>query len=153
MRNIGEAARAADLPTKTVRYYADVGLVAPRARSGSGYRLYSDEEIEKLVFIRRARRFGFSIEACRELLDLYADEDRASADVKRIASAHLSAIDAQMRELQALRDELGALVDACKGDERPSCPIIRGLSKNGGKKREPDRSQSGGPASRADRAR
>lgn len=128
MFNIGEAAQTAGLPTKTVRYYADVGLVTPRARSEAGYRLYSDQEIAKLVFIRRARSFGFSIEDCRELLDLYADQSRASADVKHIASQHVAALDAKMKELQALRDELGALVEACRGDERPNCPIIDGLA-------------------------
>lgn len=128
MRSIGEAAAAAGLPTKTVRYYADSGLLTPRTRSAAGYRLYSDDEIAKLVFIRRARSFGFSIDACRSLLDLYADDARASADVKRIAQAHLAALDQRMRELEALRDELGALVDACQGDARPSCPILSGLA-------------------------
>ena len=128
MKNIGEAAKAADLPVKTVRYYADIGLVAPSARSEAGYRLYSEAEIARLVFIRQARSFGFSVDASRELLSLYADASRASADVKRIASRHVETLDAKMRELQALRDKLGALVEACQGDDRPDCPIIESLA-------------------------
>lgn len=126
--NIGAAARAAGLPVKTVRYYADIGLVTPEARSESGYRQYSSTELNKLVFARRTRAFGFSIEETRELLGLYEDQARSSADVKRIASQHLEQIETRMQELQALRDELAHLVNACHGDERPDCPILSGLS-------------------------
>ncbi|MEM9267862.1 MAG: Cu(I)-responsive transcriptional regulator [Pseudomonadota bacterium] len=122
--NISAAAKAAGLPTKTVRYYADIGLVAPAARSETGYRTYDDPSVRKLTFVRRARAFGFSIEACRELLDLYEDEGRASAEVKRIASARLEEIRAKQAEMQRLADELAHLVEACHGDHRPDCPII-----------------------------
>lgn len=128
MKTIGEAAAAAGLPAKTVRYYADIGLIAPNARSASGYRLYGRDAIAKLIFVRRAREFGFSIEGCRELLSLYEDRDRSSADVKRLAARHLSELDGRMRELMALRDELAALVEACRGDDRPDCPILHGLA-------------------------
>lgn len=128
MRNIGQAAEVSGLPTKTVRYYADVGLVTPKARSDAGYRLYSDDEVARLVFIRRARSFGFSIDACRELLALFADKNRASAEVKRLAAGHLRELDQRMRELRALRSELGALVEACRGDQDPDCPIIESLA-------------------------
>ena len=92
MLNIGEAARAVDLPTKTVRYYADVGLVRPSGRSESGYRLYSDVELRKLVFVRKARSFGFSVDECRELLRLYEDRDRSSRDVKELAMERIRQI-------------------------------------------------------------
>ena len=122
--NISQAAKAAGLPTKTVRYYADVGLVAAQGRSGAGYRTYSDREVRKLIFARRAREFGFSIEECRELLGLYQKDDRTSADVKQIASKRLAEIEQKQRELQSLHDELSNLVMACRGDNRPECPII-----------------------------
>ena len=122
--NISAAADAAGLPVKTVRYYADIGLVAAPSRSASGYRTYDDASIRKLAFIRRAREFGFNIGECRELLDLYEDQNRSSADVKQIASKKLEEIRAKQRELQALHDDLSHLVDSCNGDHQPECPII-----------------------------
>lgn len=127
--NIGAAAHAAGLPVKTVRYYADIGLVTPSARDPNGYRKYTDDELAKLVFARRARAFGFSIDEVRELLDLYEDRNRSSADVKRIAEHRLETIEERMRELEALRTELTRLVEACRGDERPDCPIISSFAK------------------------
>ena len=125
--NISAASIAAGLPVKTVRYYADIGLVSASSRTASGYRIYDDGAVRKLVFIRRAREFGFSIDECRELLSLYEDQHRSSADVKRIASKRLGEIAKKQQELQSLHDELAHLVDACRGDDRPDCPIIDGL--------------------------
>ncbi len=122
--NISNAAAASGLPTKTVRYYADIGLVDATGRSESGYRHYDEAAIRKLAFVRRSREFGFSIDQCRELLDLYQDSNRTSAEVKRIASGRLEEIREKQRELQRLHDELHHLVMACNGDERPTCPII-----------------------------
>jgi len=126
--NIGVAAREAGLPTKTVRYYADIGLVAPQARADNGYRAYGPTEVQRLNFVRRARAFGFSVEECRELLGLYADRNRASADVKALTLQRIARIEAQMAELRALRDDLQRLADACKGDGKPDCPILNGLA-------------------------
>ena len=126
--NIGTAARESGLPTKTVRYYADIGLVAAHGRGENGYRAYGPGEIRRLQFVRRARAFGFSVEECRELLGLYADRDRASADVKRLTLQRIERLEAQMRELQALRDDLKRLANACKGDGAPDCPILNGLA-------------------------
>ena len=81
--NISAASKTADLPVKTVRYYADIGLVSAPFRSEAGYRTYDDGSVRKLVFVRRAREFGFSVDECRELLSLYEDQHRSSADVKR----------------------------------------------------------------------
>ena len=125
--NISAVADAAGLPVKTVRYYSDIGLVPAPARSAAGYRSYDDAAVRKLVFVRRAREFGFSVEECRELLDLYEDRHRSSADVKRIAARRLDEIAKKQRELQSLHDELAHLVEACRGDHRPDCPIIDGL--------------------------
>ena len=122
--NISQAAKATDLPVKTVRYYADIGLVEPASRSDAGYRIYDDAALRKLAFIRRARAFGFSIDDCRELLGLYSDPDRSSADVKRVAERQLEEIDRKAKELAALREELAHLVHACRGDTRPDCPIM-----------------------------
>ena len=126
--NIGAASKASGLPTKTVRYYADIGLVEPPSRTGAGYRSYDESAVRKLSFVRRARAFGFSIDECRGLLALYEDSHRSSADVKRIARARLDEIERKQRELQYLHDELAHLVDACAGDSRPDCPIIDWLA-------------------------
>jgi Cu(I)-responsive transcriptional regulator len=122
--NISKAANAADLPVKTVRYYADIDLVPAPSRSDAGYRSYDEASIRKLVFVRRARLFGFSIDECRELLGLYQDQDRTSAEVKRIATKRLTEIKEKQLELQSLHDELHHLVGTCRGDHRPDCPII-----------------------------
>ncbi|MEL6278384.1 MAG: Cu(I)-responsive transcriptional regulator [Pseudomonadota bacterium] len=134
---IGDAARAAGLPVKTVRYYADIGLVSPRSRTSSGYRDYADDDVRRLRFVRQSRAFGFNVEECRELLSLYADRSRASADVKRIAQAKVAELDLRLRELHALRDELSSLAAACQGDDRPDCPILAGLAGTQDKQRAP----------------
>ena len=126
---IGEAAKATNLPIKTVRYYADIGLVAPDGRGANGYREYDETAVEKLRFVGRARSFGFSVPECAELLSLFEDKTRASADVKRIAEAKIEALDAKLAELHALRDELARVATACAGDSRAPCPILDRFSK------------------------
>jgi Cu(I)-responsive transcriptional regulator len=122
--NISAASKAAGLPVKTVRYYGDIGLVQAPSRTEAGYRIYNDVAVRKLVFVRRSRAFGFSIEECRELLALYQDRDRTSSEVKRIAAKRLKEIEVKQRELQSLHDELAHLVKSCRGDNMPDCPII-----------------------------
>ena len=122
--NISAASKAAGIPVKTVRYYADIGLVDAPSRSDAGYRTYDDVAVAKLVFVRRSRAFGFGIEACRELLSLYQDQDRTSSEVKRIASKRLVEIEEKQRELQSLHNELAHLVTSCRGDHMPDCPIL-----------------------------
>ena len=124
MMNISTAATAAGLPSKTVRYYADINLVPAARRSDTGYRLYDDASVRRLIFVRRSREFGFSIEECRELLGLYIDDQRPSSEVKRIASQKLAEIRKKQAELQSLHDELSHLVETCAGDHRPDCPIL-----------------------------
>ncbi|MFQ5623712.1 MAG: Cu(I)-responsive transcriptional regulator [Paracoccaceae bacterium] len=126
--NIGAAARASGLPPKTIRYYEDIGLIS-LGRRDNGYRDLSQIDTHRLIFLSRARSLGFSIEECRALLDLYADKNRASADVKRIARGHLEQIDNKIAELKAMRATLSDLVERCHGDDRPDCPIIDELSR------------------------
>ena len=125
--NIGEAATQSGLPAKTLRYYEDIGLVEPR-RSENGYREYLDHDIHKLRFLQRARSLGFTISDCRVLLSLYEDKSRASADVKSIANSHLEQVETKIQELESLRKSLKHLIDSCKGDHRPDCPILDDLS-------------------------
>ena len=125
--NIKEVGTATGLPAKTIRYYEDIGLVSPK-RQSNGYRVFSEKDQHKLAFLARARSLGFPVESCRSLLALYDDKGRASADVKQIAKEHLTEIDRKLAELSAMRDTLGHLVDACAGDHRPDCPILRDLA-------------------------
>jgi len=125
--NISEAAVACGLPAKTIRYYEEIELIRP-ARDPNGYRAFSDTDIHNLTFIARARALGFSIEDCRALLALYEDKSRASADVKKIAQRHLDQIEAKIADLSAMRDTLSHLVHACRGNHRPDCPILEGIS-------------------------
>ncbi len=121
--NVGDAARRSGLPAKTIRYYEEIGLVAPD-RLANGYRDYSEEDLHFLIFLRRARGLGFGIEECRTLMALYRDKKRASHDVREVAVAHVAAIDEKISELQAMRTTLGQLIHACHGDARPDCPIL-----------------------------
>jgi len=125
--NIGEASDRSGLPAKTIRYYEDIGLVRPE-RGGNGYRDYDLSDVHKLRFLQRSRGLGFSVEECRQLLALYEDKSRASADVKDIAQTKLTEIDQKIREMMELRRTLEHLVHACHGNDRPDCPILDGLS-------------------------
>ena len=125
--NIGDVAEASGLPAKTIRYYEDIGLVRPK-RGQNGYRAFSKADVYKLAFLSRARSLGFSIEDCRSLMSLYEDRDRASADVRNIASDHLDRITSKIAELQSLRRTLETLIHRCHGDDRPDCPILDDLS-------------------------
>ncbi len=124
--NIGEVSTHTGLPAKTIRYYEDINLITP-LRDDNGYRRFRDQDIHKLNFLGRARALGFTIDDCRTLLALYEDESRASADVKRVARDHLAQIDAKISDLRGMRDTLSHLVDACAGDDRPDCPILKDL--------------------------
>lgn len=125
--NIGDVARRSGLPAKTIRYYEEIGLIKP-LRDENGYRAFRGSDLQKLAFLARARALGFSIEDCRALLALYEDQGRTSADVKRIALAHLRQVDEKLRALQSIRGSLAVLVEACAGDLRPDCPIIDDLA-------------------------
>lgn len=125
--NIKDAAAASRLPAKTIRYYEEIGLIRP-GRTPNGYRDFSEADVHKLAFLSRARSLGFHIEDCRALLALWEDRGRASADVKRLAEAHLQEIDHKIEELQGLRAALSDLVHRCHGDARPDCPILADLA-------------------------
>ncbi len=128
--NIGDVSTRTGLPAKTIRYYEDIALIKP-LRDDNGYRRFREQDIHKLTFLGRARALGFTIEDCRTLLALYEDESRASADVKQVARGHLAQIDAKIADLKAMRDTLSHLIEACAGDDRPDCPILKDLGGNG----------------------
>ncbi|MGF1552703.1 MAG: MerR family DNA-binding protein [Paracoccaceae bacterium] len=125
--DIGAAAARSGLSVKTIRYYEEIGLVRP-ARRANGYRAFAPGEVEALAFLARARALGFSVEECRALLSLRADRGRTSADVRALAGEHLARVEDKIAELVRLRDQLGALIARCHGDERPDCAILDDLS-------------------------
>jgi MerR family copper efflux transcriptional regulator len=130
--NIGEAARQSGVTAKMIRHYEAMGLIAPGHRSEAGYRRYGEKDVHELRFIKRARGMGFALEQIRTLLSLWQDKSRASADVKRMASAHVQELEARIRELTEMRDTLARLATACHGDDRPDCPILQGLEAGSG---------------------
>ena len=105
-------------------------LIKP-LRDDNGYRRFRDQDVHKLYFLGRARALGFTIGDCRTLLALYQDETRASADVKQVARDHLTQIEAKIADLNAMRETLIHLIDACAGDDRPDCPILQDLGGKG----------------------
>jgi len=125
--NIGQAAQASGISAKMIRYYESIGLIDSATRTDAGYRVYGDKELHTLRFVRRARDLGFSVEQMHELLALWRDRDRASADVKRIALSHVEGLERKAAELQQMADTLRHLARHCKGNNRPECPIIEGL--------------------------
>lgn len=127
--NISKAALLSGLTIKAVRYYANIDLVIPNIDPRTGYRDFSNKDIAKLNFIGRARRLDFSVKECRSLIDLYDNKERSSRDVKKIANEKLKEIDERLSSMNLLRNELFSLSQACKGDDRPDCPIINNFSK------------------------
>jgi len=126
--NIGEAAKASGVSAKMIRHYEAIGLIPAPPRSDAGYRIYDDPAVHTLRFIRRSRDLGFSIERISRLLALWQDRSRASADVKRLALAHVEELERKVRELQEMAATLKHLAQNCHGDDRPDCPIIASLA-------------------------
>ena len=124
---IGQAAAASGFSERMIRHYEKIGLVAAAARRDSGYRDYDDRDVHSLRFIGRARDLGFPIEEIRQLLALWHDHSRSSADVKALALARAAELKRKAQELDAMRGALERLAAECQGDQRPDCPILHDL--------------------------
>lgn len=129
--NIGEVAQASGVSAKMIRHYESIGLIRESRRTQAGYRQYHARDMHLLRFVRRARDLGFSLAQIRQLLSLWDDPDRASADVKHLAKAHIAELDARIAALSEMRTTLVTLSRACRGDHRPDCPILQGLAESG----------------------
>ncbi len=125
--NIGQASKASGVSAKMIRYYESIDLIPRSARRESGYRDYGASDVHRLAFIRRARDLGFSIEQIRDLLRLWSDRHRSSAEVKAIALEHVTELKQRARQLDDMAEALRHLASACEGNSRPECPIIKGL--------------------------
>ena len=126
--NIGQAAKQSGVSAKMVRHYESLGLLPAVHRTDAGYRQYGEKQIHTLRFIRRARLLGFSMAEIAELLKLWQNQQRASADVKRIAEAHVADLERRIAEMQAMRQTLAELAHCCAGNHRPDCPILAELA-------------------------
>jgi len=125
--NIGQAAAASGVNAKMIRHYESIGLIEAAERSASGYRRYDRSDLNVLGFIKRARTLGFAIKDIKKLLALWQGH-RPSAEVKKVALAHIAQLDTRIVELQQMRDVIRHLADHCHGDARPTCPILRNLA-------------------------
>ena len=128
LHNIGEAAALSGMSAKMIRHYEGSGLIPAAARTMAGYRLYSDADVHRLRFVRRARSLGFSTRQVQTLLQLWSDRSRTSAEVKRLAQRHADELAARIAEMQAMQRTLETLARRCHGDDRPDCPILDDLS-------------------------
>ncbi|WP_323014107.1 Cu(I)-responsive transcriptional regulator [Devosia sp.] len=126
--NIGQAASASGVSAKMIRYYESIGLIRPPDRTESNYRVYGEDEVHVLRFVKRARTLGFSVEETATLLGLWQDKSRASAEVKAVASNHIAALETKISELEGMVNTLRHLVHCCGGDSRPDCPILDDLA-------------------------
>ena len=124
--NIGQASKASGVSSKMIRYYEQTGLIPPADRKDSGYREYSAADVHMLRFIRRARDLGFAVPEINDLLSLWRDRSRQSADVKAIAQAHITERE-RIDALEQMAGTLQTLINCCSGDDRPDCPILADL--------------------------
>lgn len=127
--NIGEAARLSGVSAKMVRHYEGLGLLPRVARTDSGYRQYTEADVHTLRFIKRARDLGFSMEEIGELVGLWQNRRRASANVRKIAQKHADDLEQRITAMQEMQRTLKTLIHCCHGDERPECPILEELAK------------------------
>ncbi|WLS77953.1 Cu(I)-responsive transcriptional regulator [Erwinia pyri] len=126
--NISEVAKKTGLTSKAIRFYEEKGLVTPPLRSENGYRSYSAKHLEELMLLRQARQVGFNLEECREMVQLFNNPQRHSADVKARTLDKVAEIEAHIQELTQMRERLLALAASCPGDESAECPIINDLA-------------------------
>jgi MerR family copper efflux transcriptional regulator len=128
LHNIGEAAAISGVSAKMIRHYESIGLLSPAERTFAGYRIYSDNDIHRLRFIKRTRVLGFPIKQIEVLLGLWDNRERASSEVKELARAHADELGRKIREMQAMQQTLLDLARRCHGDDRPDCPILEDLA-------------------------
>ena len=128
LHDIGEAAAATGVSARMIRHYEGAGLIPAAARTFAGYRLYGDADLHRLRFIKRARTLGFSMSQIADLLALWNDKQRASAQVKEMALAHAAELEKKIVEMQAMQRSLAHLAGHCQGNQRPECPILDDLA-------------------------
>ena len=126
--NIGDAARASGVSAKMIRHYESIGLIGAARRTDAGYRVYTGQDVRVLQFVHRGRALGFSLDQISDLLALWQDKDRASADVRALARTHIEELNRKIAEMEAMRRTLESLAASCHGDARSDCPILDDLA-------------------------
>ena len=128
MYNIGDVSRRSNVSARMIRHYEELHLLKAARRTSAGYRVYDDNDVHTLQFIRRGRDLGFSMDEIKQLLGLWHNRRRASGDVLRIAQKHVASLDEKIRELRGMRRTLEKLMGACHGNDLPDCPILDDLA-------------------------
>ncbi len=129
MFQIGQTERLSGVSVKQIRYYESIGLLSKTHRRENGYRTYEERHIHELRFIKRARELGFPIKEIRELLALWRNKRRSSGQVRVLAERHRNAIKERVKAHRKIVLSLDRLIESCKGDERPDCPILDALGR------------------------
>lgn len=126
--NIGEVAKASGINAKLIRHYEAIGIIPKASRTDSGYRVYSDNDVNILTFVKHARSLGFSMKEIKKLVSLWRNKSRTSSEVKALANVHIKEMEQKILELQEMVKTLKHLSKHCHGDDRPNCPILDGLA-------------------------
>ena len=132
---ISDAARLSGVSARLIRYYESIGLLSLAGRNASGYRVFDERNVHELRFIKRARSLGFPIKQIDKLLNLWRDRRRPSRKVRVLAERHKQAVVSRMEAHRSIIEVLTRLIAACKGDDRPDCPILDELSAGSGRTR------------------
>lgn len=127
--NIGEVAKASGVNAKLIRHYESIGIIPKAGRSLAGYRVYKTADVHILTFVKKARGLGFSMKEIKKLVSLWRNKNRASSEVKNLATTHIKQLEQKISELQSMVDTLKHLSRHCHGDNRPDCPILDSLEK------------------------
>ena len=131
---IGEVASLAGVNVQTLRYYERRGLLADPGRTPAGYRLYPEDAVQFVRFVKGAQDLGFTLVEVEQLLQLRDDRVSSCDEAQALAEAKIEAIDEKIRQLAALKDALGVLVDSCKkGDADWDCPILEAIEDKAGR--------------------
>lgn len=125
---IGGLSSRSGVNVETIRYYERIGVLAKPPRTSSGYRFYRPSDVERLVFIRRARDLGFSLDDVRRLLALADGRSRSCRRVRDIAATHLADVRTKLSDLQRMEQVLVDLVDSCADGTLPACPLLETLN-------------------------
>lgn len=124
---LAEVIQQSQLTEKAVRLYEAEGLIAP-IKGGNGRRVYSDEDLARLKFLARARRLGFPLKNCRQLLDLKSSDSWTADDVHQVAESHLRALESKMQDLEQMTSHLRNLLETCPAGSSQKCKVMFALS-------------------------
>jgi MerR family mercuric resistance operon transcriptional regulator len=121
---IGELSKCSGVNIETIRYYERIKLMSPPPRAANGRRIYAFSDLRILVFIRRSRELGFSLDEIRTLLRLGGPEKATCREVRGVAAHHLEDVRSKLRDLQKLEHVLATTVSRCSGRTAPDCPVL-----------------------------